>query len=74
LAITPEVNVDIPIDIKGPKLVPSPWGDAIEIFKKDKSSDSGTVRAKSHYTVLNVVSMVNFISAAKRDGPLQRVL
>lgn len=43
MAITPEVNVDIPIDIKGPKLVPSPWGDAIEIFKKDKSSDSGTV-------------------------------
>ena len=43
LAVNPEINADIPIDIKGPKLVPSPWGDAIELFKKDKSSDSGTV-------------------------------
>ena len=43
LAVTPEVNADVPIDIKGPKLVPSPWGDAIELFKKEKGSDSGTL-------------------------------
>ena len=43
LAITPEINVDIPIDIKGPKLVPSPWGDAIELFKKEKGADGGTL-------------------------------
>lgn len=41
--ISPEIATDIPIDVKPPSLVDSPWGPALQIFKKENSTKNGLV-------------------------------
>lgn len=40
-AISPSINLDIPIDVKPSKLVDSPWGQALQIYRKENSSTDG---------------------------------
>ena len=46
LAISPEVNVDIPVDITPGDKVDSPWGEAVSLFKKEAGSDNGVVKGE----------------------------
>lgn len=46
LAVSPNVDLNVPINVAPNNLVDSPWGQALQIYKKEKSSESGNANGE----------------------------
>ena len=42
-AISPSLNTDLPINLTPSNLTASPWGQALQLYRKEKSTESGTL-------------------------------